>query len=101
MHELIHQTTDSMVQWINRQSSCEQRFTNLRSAAKTEMTDGFNLLLQTLIDYLLFGLQPVFESMAVLSAMLLIQGVGPLRYPRMEVLGMLIRLVSSGVLVVL
>jgi len=63
------------------------------------MTDGFNLLLQTLIDYLLFGLQPVFESMAVLSAMLHIQGVGPLRYPRMEVLGMFIRLVGIGVLV--
>jgi hypothetical protein len=89
-----------MVQWINRQSSCEQRFRDLKSVAKTEMTDGFNLLLQTLIDYLLFGLQPVFKSMAVLSAMLLIQGVGSLRYPRMEVLGMFIRLVSNGVLVV-
>jgi hypothetical protein len=89
-----------MVQWINRQSSCEQRFTDPKSAAKTEMTDGFNLLLQTLIDYLLFGLQPVFESMAVLSAMLLIQGVGPLRYSRMEVMGMFIRLVSNGVLLV-
>jgi len=71
----------------------------LKSAVKTELTHGFNIQLQTLIEYLLFGLQPVFEGMTVRSAMLLIQGIGPFRDARTEVLGMSIRLVSNGVLV--
>jgi hypothetical protein len=52
------------------------------------------------IEYPFFGLQPVFEGMAILSTMLLIQGVGLLRDARMDDLGMFIRLVSNGVLVV-
>jgi hypothetical protein len=51
------------------------------------------------IEYPFFGLQPVFEGMAILSTMLLIQGVGLLRDARMDDLGMFIRLVSTGVLV--
>jgi hypothetical protein len=49
------------------------------------------------IEYQLFGLQPVFEGMAVLSTMLLILGVGPLRDARMEVLRLFIRLVGTVV----
>jgi hypothetical protein len=52
------------------------------------------------IEYPFFGLQPVFEGMAILSTMLLIQGVGLLRDARMDDLRMFIRLVSNGVLVV-
>jgi hypothetical protein len=51
------------------------------------------------IEYPFFGLQSVFEGMAILSTMLLIQGVGLLRDARMDDLGMFIRLVSTGVLV--
>jgi hypothetical protein len=51
------------------------------------------------IEYPFFGLQPVFEGMAILSTMLLIQGVGLLRDARMDDLGMFIRLVSNGVFV--
>jgi hypothetical protein len=83
------------------QSSCEQCFTEPKSAVKTELTHGFNIRLHTLIVYLLFGFQPVFEGMAVHSAMLLIQGVGSLRDARTEVLGMSIRLVRTGALVAL
>jgi hypothetical protein len=54
----------------------------------------------TLIEYLSFRLQPVFESMSVFSTMLLIQDVGPLRDACIEVLGIFIRLVRNGVLVV-
>jgi hypothetical protein len=50
------------------------------------------------IEHPLFGLQPVFEGTTVLSAMLFIQGVGPLRDARLEVLGMFIRLAGNGVL---
>jgi len=51
------------------------------------------------IEHPFFGLQPVFEGMAILSTMLLIQSVGLLRDARMDDLGMFIRLVSNGVLV--
>jgi hypothetical protein len=51
------------------------------------------------IEYSFFGLQPVFEGMAILSTMLLIQGVGLLRDARMEVLRMFNRLVSNVVFV--
>ena len=50
------------------------------------------------IEYPLFCLQPVFEGMAVLSTMLLIQGVGTPQDARMEVLRLFIRLVGTGVL---
>ena len=49
------------------------------------------------IEYPLFVLQPVFEGMAVLSTMLLIQGVGTPQDARMEVLRLFIRLVGTGV----
>jgi hypothetical protein len=52
-----------------------------------------------LVEYLLFGFEPVFEGMTVLSAMLLIQGVGPLRDARMDVVGMFIGLAGKGVLI--
>jgi hypothetical protein len=58
--------------------------------------NGFNILLQTSIDYLSFCLQPVIKGMAILSTVLLIQGVGPFRYTRMGMLRMFISLVSSG-----
>lgn len=61
---------------------------------------GFSILLETLIEYLDFSLQPVFEGMAVFPATVLIEGVGTFRDTRLNVLGMFIRQVSSGVLVV-
>jgi hypothetical protein len=66
----------------------------------TQTGHGFDILLQTLIEDLLFSLQPVFEGMAVVHATLFIQGVGTLRDARMDVLGLSIRPVSTGVLVV-
>jgi len=66
----------------------------------TQTRYDFNILLQTLIEYLPFCLYPVFEGMAILSTMLLIQGVGLFRDARMDDLGMFIRLVSNGVLIV-
>ncbi|HEX6728004.1 MAG TPA: hypothetical protein VF078_11675 [Nitrospira sp.] len=36
------------------------------------------------IEYLLFGRQPVFKGVAILSAMLLIQSVGAFRDARMD-----------------
>ena len=45
------------------------------------------------IEYPLFGLQPVFEGMAVLSTMLLVQGAGPFRDASMEALRLFIKLV--------
>jgi len=92
---------DSMVRLNNRHSPCELRFTELKSAVKSELTHGFNIQLHTLIEHLSFCLQPVFEGMAVRTSTLLIQGVGPFRNARTEVLGMSIKLVSTGLLGVL
>ena len=78
---------------------CQKDFAAIRQG-NIQTGYGFNILLQTLIEYLLFSLQPVFEGMAVLPATLLIQGVGMLRDTRMNVLGMSIRLVSNGIPVV-
>jgi hypothetical protein len=66
-----------MVQLNNRHSPCELRFTELKSAVKTELPHGFNNQLHTLVEHLSFCLQPVFEGMAVRTSMRLIQGVGP------------------------
>jgi hypothetical protein len=65
---------------------------------ETELTHGFTIRLHTLIEHLPFCFQPVFEGMAVHSAILLIQGIGPFRYARTKVLGMSIKLVSPGLL---
>jgi hypothetical protein len=77
------------------QSSIIQRDTGHGSEEPRETGAGG----LTLIEYLLLGLQPVFEGMPVISAMLLIQDVGPLGDARMEVLGMFIRLVGTSVLI--
>lgn len=50
-----------------------------------------------MIEYLSFGFQPIFEGLAILSAMLLIQDVSTLRDARMEVVGIFIRPVGNGV----
>jgi hypothetical protein len=90
---------DSMMRLNTRHSSCERRFTELKSAVKTKLPHSFNILLHALIEHLPLCLQPVFEGMAVHSAIRLIQGIGPFRYARTEVLGMSIKLVSTGLLV--
>jgi hypothetical protein len=84
-----------MVRCINRQSFILQD--SIYESAEEPSENGAGGLI--FIEYPFFGLQPVFEGMAILSAMLLIQGIGLLRDARMDDLGMLIRLVSAGVLV--
>jgi hypothetical protein len=60
--------------------------------------NGVNILLQILIGHLSFRLQPVIKRMAILSAMLFIQGVRSLRDAPMERCRILVRLVRRGVL---
>jgi hypothetical protein len=69
------------------------------SSSCLDAAGGFNVPLQILIEHLLFGLQPVFESMAVLSAMFLVQSVCPFRDTRMNNLELFIKLVTTRVLV--
>jgi hypothetical protein len=76
---------DSMVRWNTRHGTDEHR------------ENGAGRL--ALLEYLLFGLQPVFEGMTVRAAMLFIQGVGSFRDTRTEVLGTSINLISTGLLV--
>jgi len=77
------------------QSSIILRDSIYESAEKPRETGAGSL---TLVEHPSFGLQPVFEGIAVLSTMFLIQGVGSLRNARMEVLRLFIRLVGTGVL---
>jgi hypothetical protein len=83
-----------LIQWC-----AGTRVTELKGAVNTELTHDFNLQLHTLIGHLPFGLQPVFKGMTVRAAMLFIQGVGSFRDARTEVLGMSIKLISTGLLV--
>ena len=50
-----------------------------------------------MIEYLLFGRQPVFKGTAILSAMLLIQSVGAFRDARMDTGEIFIRPVGHTV----
>jgi hypothetical protein len=77
------------------QSSSILRDSIYESAEKPSENGASGLIF---IEYPLFGLQPVLEGLAVLSTMLLMQGVGPLRDACMEVLRLFIRLVGTGVL---